>query len=707
MTYNLSHPFADVSPDTVEPRLNNQPLTTAPSIPGYDIIGYLGTGGMASVYLAVDTDYGHQVAVKIMSPVLAADPQYGDRFVREAQIAAGFSHPGVSRIYELGEVDRRFFIVMEYLPGGELTARIEAGAAGEAVAITRQIAAALAYAHAQGYLHGDVKPGNILFRADGSAVLTDFGIARPSERSSQETQLGVVVGTPQYMSPEQIRGRATDARSDLYALGIVFYEILTGDVPFDGKNALEIGIKHIREPIPQLPDELQPLQPVIDRLLAKHPDDRFDDAGQLIEALDALGMAPPPPSDELRADSDDALTTAATAAADAGASPRPAPARPARRLGWPAVGALAVALTGAALWHFAQTGQLQPALQRLTSHPDYQRARAAVYRGITALQLQEPRWPAWLERLKVDFGSDTGGGTAAATAAEDALAATVGDSIGAAIGAQTSPGLTNAAGMAARASGALTGLRVATIPRLDKQTEIINEMLTHAAGLLAAGTLASPAGANALQAYREVLTLDERNAAALAGQEAVLLGLLNHIDAALGRGDIEGARSILATARAAGLDAQLLDAAEATLDAAADDASTDAATKPSATAAGSVAAAQPRPDGSAIGPTEQAQTMLDRLKITGLLRGAEFDVGEGRLTSPADDNAWQKYREVLQLDPGNEAARQGLQNLTRHIVTDLEAASNDGDRALYATRLADLALVAPDHPLLSAAGGRP
>jgi hypothetical protein len=341
-------------------------------------------------------------------------------------------------------------------------------------------------------------------------------------------------------------------------------------------------------------------------------------------------------------------------------------------------------------------------LQRLTSHPDYQRARAAVYRGITALQLQEPRLPAWLERLKVDFGSDTGGGTAAATAAEDALAATVGDSIGAAIGAQTSPGLTNAAGMAARASGALTGLRVATIPRLDKQTEIINEMLTHAAGLLAAGTLASPPGVNALQAYREVLTLDEHNAAALAGQEAVLLGLLNHIDAALGRGDIEGARSILATARAAGLDAQLLDAAEATLDA-----SSDAATKPSATAAGSVAAASPRPDGSATGPTEQAQTMLGRLKITGLLRGAEFDVGEGRLTSPADDNAWQKYREVLQLEPGNEAARQGLQNLTRHIVTDLEAASNDGDRALYATRLADLALVAPDHPLLSAAGGRP
>lgn len=688
----------------MEPHLNKQPLTTAPSVPGYDIVGYLGTGGMASVYLAIDMAYGRQVALKVMSPVLAADPQYAERFVHEARIAASLDHPNIVEIHEFGEQDRRCYFIMEHLPGGDLAARIRARVTShQAIAIIRQIAAALACAHDHGVLHGDVKPENILFRADDSAVLTDFGIARPSARSSQDTQLGVVVGTPQYMSPEQIRGRAADTRSDLYALGIVLYELLTGVVPFDGKDPVAIGIQHARSPIPRLPDELRALQPVLDRLLAKEASERYRDARQLIDALDALGTVPPKAPPRERDGADDAATAPSPVPPpeSKGDASSPEAGGPRRRSHWRALTALTATAALGGAWYYADSsGRLQPALLELRSHPGYQHARTSLDGWRAALQAHETTLLEWLAATKARLAADADGvdhAEDAATAEEEAFVAATSGSIGASILAQTLPGLPSSAGVAAQASGVLAGLRLATIPRLDKQTEIINEMLSRAAHLLNAGKLTAPADANALQAYREVLTLDEHNAAAIAGIEAVLLGLLNGIDNALERGETERAQSMIDAARAAELDAGPLDAAQARLDAAGGSAPSQGAGE----SAGSAAAARPQPTTPPGRTGENAENLLVRLRVTGLLRNAAFDIGEGRYTGPQGNNALQKYREVLRLDPANEMAREGLQALADRIATELDTASASGDHVLYESRLADLALVAPRHPQLS------
>jgi serine/threonine protein kinase len=222
-----------------------QSEANVPEIPGYRILGQLGVGGMATVYLANQESFDREVALKVMAPALAADANYGDRFMREARIAARFSHPNIIAVYDVGVHKDHYYIAMEHHSGGDLKGRLRKGmTTKQAMSILRQMAAALDYAHSKGYIHRDVKPDNILFREDGSAVLTDFGIARPAAGDTQMTQIGMVVGTPKYMSPEQARGQELDARSDIYSLGIVFYEIMVGRVPFDGRDSIDIGIKH-------------------------------------------------------------------------------------------------------------------------------------------------------------------------------------------------------------------------------------------------------------------------------------------------------------------------------------------------------------------------------------------------------------------------------------------------------------------------------
>ena len=262
-----------------------------PAIPGYRILGQLGTGGMATVYLANQESFDREVAIKVMAPVLAADANYGERFMREARIAARFSHPNIIAVYDVGAHDDHYYIAMEYHPGGDLKGRLKRNmTTKQAMSILRQIAAALDYAHNKGFIHRDVKPDNIMFRDDGSAVLTDFGIARPASGDAQMTQLGMVVGTPKYMSPEQARGQELDSRSDIYSLGIVFYEMLIGNVPFDGKDSIAIGIKHVKEPAPPLPPHLAALQPLLDRMLAKNVEERYSSGRELITDLDKLRM---------------------------------------------------------------------------------------------------------------------------------------------------------------------------------------------------------------------------------------------------------------------------------------------------------------------------------------------------------------------------------------------------------------------------------
>ena len=249
----------------------------------YRILRKLGTGGMANVYLAEDQELGRRVAIKILNERHAGDEQFIERFRREAKNAAGLSHPNIVSIYDRGEAEGTYYISMEYLEGRSLKELILArGPAPISVAIdyARQILAALRVAHRQGLVHRDIKPHNVVVDADGRLKVTDFGIARSG--ASQMTEVGSIIGTAQYLSPEQARGSPVDQRSDVYSVGIVLYEMLTGTVPFTGDTPLEIAMKHLSE-VPVPPSELRDDVPddldlVVLRALAKDPEDRYQPA---------------------------------------------------------------------------------------------------------------------------------------------------------------------------------------------------------------------------------------------------------------------------------------------------------------------------------------------------------------------------------------------------------------------------------------------
>jgi hypothetical protein len=259
-------------------------------IPGHRILRELGRGGMASVYLALQESMDREVALKVMSPALgASDASFSERFIREAKIVAKLSHPHIIAVYDVGIAGPYHYFSMEYHTGGDLKARIHDGMMPKmALSITRQVASALAFAHSKGYVHRDVKPENVMFRHDGTALLTDFGIAKADDKANRMTATGAVIGTPHYMSPEQAQGFELDHRADIYSLGVMFYEMLMGMVPYAGTSALSIGIKHLKEPVPQFPPPLHVYQPLLEKLLAKNADERFQSGEEVIAAIDAM-----------------------------------------------------------------------------------------------------------------------------------------------------------------------------------------------------------------------------------------------------------------------------------------------------------------------------------------------------------------------------------------------------------------------------------
>lgn len=258
-------------------------------IPGYRTIRRINHGGMSTVYLAVQLSVGREVALKIMSPALNADPVFGRRFQREANIVGQLSHPNIVSIYDIGCHNNLNYIAMDYLPGGTVYERMQTGMnTAEVLQVLREIALALDHVHGKGYVHCDIKPENVLFREDGSAVLTDFGVAKSLAAAVQGSSAGTIVGTPHYMSPEQARGFALDGRSDLYSLGVVFHEMLVGAVPYRGEDAVTIAIQHLTAEIPALPSQYAVYQQLINRLLAKEPDDRYQTGAELVTAIDVI-----------------------------------------------------------------------------------------------------------------------------------------------------------------------------------------------------------------------------------------------------------------------------------------------------------------------------------------------------------------------------------------------------------------------------------
>lgn len=258
-------------------------------IPGYKLVRTLGKGGMATVYLAIQEKFDREVALKVMAPSLSADPSFCERFLREAKIVAKISHPNIVAVYDVNEVGGHHYIAMEYHPGGDLKRRLREGlTVRESLRIAKDVARALDYAHSKGYLHRDIKPDNVLFRFDSSAVLTDFGIAKATEGDQNLTQMGTVAGTPKYMSPEQARGQPLDKDSDLYSLGVVLFEMLTGRLPYEATDPIALGIMHLNAPIPRLEGRVAHFQPLLDRLLAKQPAQRPQTGTQLIKEIEVL-----------------------------------------------------------------------------------------------------------------------------------------------------------------------------------------------------------------------------------------------------------------------------------------------------------------------------------------------------------------------------------------------------------------------------------
>ena len=262
-------------------------------IPGYRIVREIGRGGMATVYLAEQESLGRHVALKVLAPLLARDAALAQRFVREGRIAAGLRHRHIVQIFDVGVAGDQPYLALAWLPRGALSQLDFPLDPAHAVRVLRETAAALGHAHRAGVVHRDVKPENILLDDDGAHILTDFGIARLGGLNQSLTAEGSTIGTPGYMAPEQWQGGELDGRADLYSLGVVFYQCLSGRLPFLGRDGWSIGMQHLQAPVPMLAQPHASWQPVLDRLLAKQPAQRFADANALLRAIDALAHLGP------------------------------------------------------------------------------------------------------------------------------------------------------------------------------------------------------------------------------------------------------------------------------------------------------------------------------------------------------------------------------------------------------------------------------
>lgn len=256
-------------------------------IPNHALLKKLDEGAMGEVWLGEHAIQKRRAAIKVLKPSAHAAQEFEQLFIRECQVLAAFDHPNIVRIYDSGKIEGRAYLVMEFLAGGTLLQRMKRGpvAIAEALTLIVQVAGGLGAAHKLKLIHRDLKPANIMLRDPQTPVLTDFGAARLLDRSTIYGKDGGIIGTPLYMSPEQITGKPLDGRSDLYALGVLFYELMTGNLPFQGGSFEEIGSQHLFAPLPRLPAALSALQPVLDRLLAKAADDRYPDAQAFIDAL--------------------------------------------------------------------------------------------------------------------------------------------------------------------------------------------------------------------------------------------------------------------------------------------------------------------------------------------------------------------------------------------------------------------------------------
>ena len=261
-------------------------------IPGYEMLRPIAEGGMASVYLAVQESLGRNVAIKLLKRF--DSPGQARRFHDEGRIIASLNHRNIITIHDIGIYEDRHYISMEYLEGGDLEERIQTRmSVDKALDLIEVMGSCLEFLHCKSIIHRDIKPANILFHKDGTPILTDFGVARQLEADVRLTMEGSAVGSPHYLSPEQAECKPLDGRTDIYSLGIIFHEMLTGVKPFQGDSHIETILAHLTEPVPTLPPALERYQSLLDRMIAKDPDERFATAGEMLEHVRKLRQCGP------------------------------------------------------------------------------------------------------------------------------------------------------------------------------------------------------------------------------------------------------------------------------------------------------------------------------------------------------------------------------------------------------------------------------
>jgi len=277
-------------------------MNLKPEIPGYQIEKEIAQGGMSRIYAAFDRIRDRKVALKVFFPSMANEKDARARFISEGDILSKLNHKNIVPVYDVGSYGDLNYIAVEFLEGKSLKERIIPGKSNrisvtESLKVIREISGALEYSHSKGLIHRDIKPENILFRNNGTPVLVDFGIAKDYSQNKNFTMTGTSIGTPYYMSPEQIKGHPPDPRNDIYSLGIVLFEMLTGDIPYKGTDIITVAMKHERDPIPSLPSKTAFLQPLLNRMMAKKSKNRPGSGSEVIELIEevskTLGVGTP------------------------------------------------------------------------------------------------------------------------------------------------------------------------------------------------------------------------------------------------------------------------------------------------------------------------------------------------------------------------------------------------------------------------------
>ena len=646
-------------------------------IPGYRVLRPLGRGGMATVYLAVQESVQREVALKVMSMALRGDPEFGKRFLREARIAAGLRHRHVVQVHDVAVHGEHPVIAMEYMPGGPVLGRLRQRDPAFALRVVREIAGALDYAHGRGVIHRDIKPDNILLREDGSSALTDFGIARASD-GTRMTRVGAIVGTPQYMSPEQARGQTVDGRADLYSLGIVLHELLVGQPPYQADDPLAVGIMHITAPLPRLPDPLDWLQPLLDRLLAKDPAERFQSGAEVAAAIaglelavaegrsdaagiDAGAVTPAVRGNSAGVDRDDWGEPTLGSLAEVASTPRPRRRPPRRRrpgIGW--IAAAAVLLVAIAV-AWSQQERLRALLPDTRLNALLQSAGEAARQGrLVASDGQDGARELYARVLAIDPDNQP---------ARSGLA-----SVGAALLERSRAALRADDLAAARRDLALA--RELSVPPQDVdalEAEVLarersgvalDALLADARAALQAGRTGGEDGALAL--VRRAHALAPGNAVVTRLREEVLTSQLAEASTLLAAGDVAAA-SALVDAVAAEDPAHLgLPAARAAIS---ERRQRDARTRSDAVA------------------------KADRL------------LAAGRLLPPGE-NARDAYLALAEVEPGSEESRAGLARVASALMAAAQRESADFRFERARALLAEAAAIAPAAPGIGAARQR-